>query len=82
VSLFDYRQSIEIAKLNPSFAAIIMAAIRQADSFNLVSLRCTFPELFEEMHQRYHAPGGILPTDPEYEEEGKENEEKDLQQGN
>lgn len=72
MSLFDYKKSVEIANLYPSFAAIIMAAMRQADTLNLTFLRAHFPDLYEELYQRYNAPGGILQTDPENEERGKE----------
>jgi hypothetical protein len=40
-----------------------MAAMRQADSDNIVRLRVAFPEVYDELHKRYGAPGGILPTD-------------------
>lgn len=43
--------------------AIIMAAIRRADSTNLARLRAMFPEVVAEVEARYNAPGAILETD-------------------
>jgi len=40
-----------------------MAAMRQADSDNMSKLRLMWPELYDEMLQRYNAPGGILVED-------------------
>lgn len=67
MSLFDYRQSRELSAKDASFAALIMAAIRKADSFNALALSETFPEIAEELQARYDAPGGVLPgeTAPE-----------------
>lgn len=61
MSRFDYEQSKEIAKLDPTFAALIMAAYRKADSTNRVSLRISFPEITLEMESRYNLAGGLLP---------------------
>jgi hypothetical protein len=71
MSYFDYQCSVKIDTLSPSFAGIIMAAMRKADSFNLEVLRCTFPDLFEEFRQRYNAPGGLLRTDSQYKQRGR-----------
>jgi hypothetical protein len=80
MSFFDYKQSFEISKSDPSFAAIIMAAMRKADSFNLNLLRRAFPDLYEEFKRRYNAPGGLLPTDPEYKQRGLGDEKEGLRQ--
>jgi hypothetical protein len=56
-----------------------MAAIRQADTFNLKILRGMFPDIFEEFRQRYNAPGGILSEEQNINEERVEDEKKDLQ---
>lgn len=45
------------------FYGLLMALMRQADSENLAKLRVAFPVTWEELSQRYHAPGGILPED-------------------
>lgn len=69
MSLYDYKMSIKISSENHPFYALIMTAMRQADDINLGKLRWMFPDLYEELKLRYHAPGGILETDPEYERE-------------
>jgi len=61
MSLYDYRLSLEISKHDPPFCALIMSAIRKADSTNLEYIRMMWPEVVQEFKRRYHAPGGILP---------------------
>jgi hypothetical protein len=61
VSKFDYEQSKEIVMDDPSFAALIMAAIRKADTQNAIILSATFPAIHSELVQRYNSPGGRLP---------------------
>jgi len=60
MSRYDYEQSKQIAKDSPPFYAIIMAAAREADTFNLERLEAVFPETVAELRLRYNAPGGIL----------------------
>jgi hypothetical protein len=45
------------------FAACIMAAARRADSANFDLLRLAFPDIVNELIERYDAPGGRLPGD-------------------
>jgi hypothetical protein len=63
VSLFDYQASQELAAEDRPFYALIMAAMRQADTHNALLLRAAFPETWDELHLRYHSPGGILATE-------------------
>ena len=56
----DYQKSKEI---DAPFYAIIMAAMRKADSNNIEKLKYAFPEMFDEFHKRYNAPGGIIEGD-------------------
>lgn len=65
MSLYDYRASRQISCDDPPFYALIMAAIRQADTANLAKLRAAFPDTYREFMDRYHAPGGVLPSDQE-----------------
>ena len=65
MSLYDYRVSQAISAEDPSFAALIMAAFRKADTDNSMKLRKAFPEILEELKARYKAPGGLLPGDIE-----------------
>lgn len=60
MSLYDYEKSKEISKEDPPFAALIMSAIRKADTINTVKLRNAFPEIFSELQTRYDSPGGLL----------------------
>lgn len=59
MSLYDYKKSHEISALEPTFASIIMAAARKADSFNIERLRYCFPQIISEFEARYVAPGGV-----------------------
>lgn len=45
------------------FYALIMAAMRKADSYNAEKLRYVFPEVWVELQERYNAPGGFLRED-------------------
>lgn len=67
MSLHEYERG-RIASSEP-FYALIQAAMRTADSWNLAKLRTEWPEVWDELHARYHAPGGLLPGDPGYRQE-------------
>lgn len=60
MSLYDYKASMDIERNDYPFYAIIMAAMRKADSNNLTKLRLMWPEVWEELEARYNAPGGVL----------------------
>jgi hypothetical protein len=68
MSYRDYVDSRMLSDLTTrsgaSFASIIMAALRRADSTNYKKLWDAFPEIETELAQRYDAPLGVLPTDP------------------
>ena len=61
MSLHEYRRSLDLAGRNYPFYALIMAAVRQADTRNAEKLRAAFPEVYEEFKARYGAPRGLLP---------------------
>jgi hypothetical protein len=61
MSLYDYKTSQKIAAEDHPFYALIMAAMRQADTDNVEKLRAAWPEVWEELRARYNAPGGFLP---------------------
>lgn len=63
MSLYDYRVSCDISLEDHPFEALIMAALRQADTPNLAALTRAFPEVADEFARRYHAPAGIIPGD-------------------
>lgn len=63
MSLHEYEQSKVIAMEDYPFYAIVMAAMRQADTYNLQLLENAFPGTLRELQERYNAPGGILEGD-------------------
>jgi hypothetical protein len=63
VSLYDYEMSKHIATEDYPFYALLMAAMRQADSDNLELLRRAFPTVFHELIERYNASNGKIPSD-------------------
>ncbi len=63
MSLYDYRESQEIAAKDYQFYALIMAAMRKADTDNFEKLKEIFPEVWEELCKRYNAPGGSINGD-------------------
>lgn len=63
MSYHDYLKGRELLLDDPPFCALIQAAMRKADTDNLEKLQAAFPEIWEELYARYHAPKGILPGD-------------------
>jgi len=62
----EYLASIQLARAahlelsaNP-FYALLMAAMREADSMNIKKLKAAFPDTWTELKARYNAPGGRL----------------------
>ena len=60
MSHYDYEASKRISMDDPPFYALIMAAMRQADTDNLAKLRDAFPFTWAELTARYNAAGGYL----------------------
>ena len=57
----DYDKTLGIeGTVAMTFAAIIMAAIRRADTDNLGKLVRAFPEIASDAFMRYFAPGGCI----------------------
>lgn len=67
MSLFDYQTSKEIARQDFPFYAVIMAAMRQADTDNLAKLQDAWPDTWSELKTRYNATGGLLEGEREQE---------------
>lgn len=69
MGLYEYLGSqkvdaeIESLTIGSPFYTLIMAAFRRADTSNRVLLRQSFPEIWDELRQRYNAPGGALNQD-------------------
>lgn len=64
MSKFDYDISKRIDAEQYPFYALVMAAMRRADTPNMAKLEQAFPDVATELRARYNAPGGALPTDP------------------
>lgn len=60
MSLYDYKQSIEIDKQDYPFYGLIMAAMRKADYENIQKLITAFPDVYKEFNERYNSPGGLI----------------------
>ena len=63
MSKYDYDLSKQISESDPPFYALIMAAMRKADTYNRVRLASAYPHVWEELQARYNAPGGLLPAE-------------------
>lgn len=63
MSHYDYEASKVIAQQGYPFYALVMAAMRQADSDNFLKLAAAWPEVNLELMARYNAPGGVLASD-------------------
>jgi hypothetical protein len=60
MSYHEYMVSREMTSTDPPFYALIMCAMRKADSTNAAKLRAVFPDVWDEFQARYNAPGGVL----------------------
>jgi len=56
-TVYDYKESLKIAANDYQFAALIMAAMRKADSWNLAKLKVEWPEIWEKLQELYNTPG-------------------------
>jgi hypothetical protein len=66
MSLYDYEASKRIAAEDWPFYALVMTAMRQADSNNAWMLAQAWPEVWSELQDRYNAPGGLLEGEVSY----------------
>lgn len=58
MSLHDYEFSKALT--DAPFFALLMAAMRGADTRNAAALRAAFPHVWEELDVRYNSPRGLL----------------------
>ena len=63
MSYYDYIESQKIHVKQYPFYALVMELMRQADDFNLNFLKSCWPNVWQELKERYNAPGGILPNE-------------------
>jgi hypothetical protein len=66
MSHHSYTVSRALAAEDYPFSALIMAAMRKADSDNTVLLNAAFPEIAAELKYRYWSGGGLLPGEDGY----------------
>lgn len=66
MSLYDYTISRRLVADDPPFYALIMAAMRKADTDNARLLRAAWPAVWDEMQHRYWSAGALLPGEPGY----------------
>ena len=69
MTLYEYREGQAIAAKDPSFYALIQAAMREADTNNLEMLKGCWPDVWRELRARYNAPGGMLQSEIKGDEE-------------
>ena len=63
MSLHEYEEGLEIATKDAPFYALIQAAMRRGDAYNLGLLKACWPEVWLELRARYNAPGGLLQSE-------------------
>ena len=67
MSLYDYKKGQELdvycVENRSPFYSILQCLMRKADSNNEEKLKNSFPAIWEELFQRYNAPGGRLEGD-------------------
>lgn len=61
VSLDEYQESLIINSKDYQFYALILAAMRQADSDNIELLKGAFPDVWDSFMVRYKEPFGVVP---------------------
>ena len=66
MSIYDYRESIEITHKDYAFYSLLMALMRKADSINAEKLKAMWPDVWDELDERYNAPGGLINDEIEY----------------
>ena len=62
INFYEYDESRNL--LRHGFYALLMAAMRKADTPNTVKLQAAWPEVWADLQERYDAPGGVLDSDP------------------
>lgn len=60
MSRHEYLAGQNLESMDMPFYALIQAAMRKADSTNIWRLRRCWPEVYNELEERYNTPGGYL----------------------
>ena len=66
MSVNNYHVSRKIEAQMYPFYALIMAAMRKADSRNLSLLKGAWPDIYAELNYRYWSGGGLMPGEEGY----------------
>jgi len=66
VSLEDYRIASRLEANGVQFLALILAALRRRDPTSRAHLARAFPEVEAELQARERTPGGLLPSEREW----------------
>jgi len=69
----NYLVSQKIEAENYPFYALIMAAMRKADSNNAAKLKAAWPDISAELQYRYWSSGGFMPGEDGYSTVGDDN---------
>ena len=67
MSRHDFLVSGQLERSGAGYLACLMGAMRQADSDNYRKLAGLFPDVAQEIQERYSAPGGLLKCEQELE---------------
>jgi hypothetical protein len=60
MSLYEYKYAWELMSKDPPFFGLIMAAMLKGDVILKEKLRSKFPQVWNELLERSHKPGGLL----------------------
>ena len=69
----NYLVSQQIERADYPFYALIMAAMRKADSANAAKLQGAWPDISAELQYRYWSAGGLMPGEEGYTRDGDDN---------
>ena len=66
MTVYDYKESLQVTKENYSFDAMLMALMWKADSKNKAKIKAAWPEKVVEFKARSLCLGGVLPEEEEH----------------
>ena len=71
---YEYEMGLKISAKDYPFYALIQAAMRQADTDNILRLQEAWPKVWNELQERYNSPNGLLMSErivpaPKHEED-------------
>ncbi len=64
MTLHEFQAAQRLHAEQHPFYALLMAAMRAADTHNAALLREHWPAVWAELSERYDAPGALLPGEP------------------